>query len=151
VFFDFGCVQNIETERRRLVLSAHQAAGCRDFDGFDVAAAEMLMVAPGRHRARVLDYMHFALSPVFDSPFRVTRTFATEVVERFKAMGLEFAKMPKGEFVQMPPGILFLNRLQFGFFSILARLDVEVDYAAVERRFIPRGWATLDHSGAESG
>ncbi len=143
VFFDFGCVQTIEIDRRRLVLRAHEAAGRRDVPGFDEAAATMLMVAPGRHRARVLDYMHFALSPVFASPFHVTRSFATEVVDRFKAMGLEFAKLPRGEFVQMPPGILFLNRLQFGFFSILARLDVEVDYAAVEREFVPRGWAAL--------
>ena len=29
-----------------------------------------------------------------------------------------------------------LNRLQMGFFSILARLDVEADYAAEERAFL---------------
>ena len=29
----------------------------------------------------------------------------------------------------MPPDMLFVNRLQFGFYSVLARLDVEVDYA----------------------
>jgi hypothetical protein len=29
--------------------------------------------------------------------------------------------------------VLFLNRLQFGFYSVLARLDVDVDYAAIER------------------
>ena len=36
----------------------------------------------------------------------------------------------------MPPEMLFVNRLQFGFYSVLARLDAEVDYAAVERGFI---------------
>jgi len=36
----------------------------------------------------------------------------------------------------MPPDMLFVNRLQFGFYSVLARLDVEVDYAAVERAFL---------------
>ena len=35
----------------------------------------------------------------------------------------------------MPPDMLFVNRLQFGFYSVLARLDVEVDYAKVERDF----------------
>ena len=148
VFFDFGCVQTIEPERRELMLQAHDAAGAGDYPRFDEAAAQMLMVAPGRHRMRVLEYMHFALSPVFDSPFRVTRPFAADVVERFKAMAMEFAKLPAGQFVAMPPGILFLNRLQFGFFSILARLDAEVDYAAVERGFVPRGWQTLRESQA---
>jgi len=146
VFFDFGCVEVISAERRELILRAHQAAGKRDYPGFDDAAAQMLLVAPGLHRERVLEYMHFALRPVFHAPFRVTRPFSAEVVERFRTMGKEFAKLPKGEFVAMPPGILFLNRLQFGFFSILARLDVEVDYAAVERRFIPRGWDALHAS-----
>jgi predicted unusual protein kinase regulating ubiquinone biosynthesis (AarF/ABC1/UbiB family) len=143
VFFDFGCVETISLERRELILRAHDAAAERDFERFDDAAAQMLMVAPGRHRERVLEYMHFALSPVFRSPFHVTRAFAAEVVARFKGMAVEFAKMRKGEFAQMPPGILFLNRLQFGFFSILARLDVEVDYVAVERGLVEWGWDTL--------
>jgi hypothetical protein len=30
-------------------------------------------------------------------------------------------------------------RLQFGFYSVLARLDVEVDYATVESAFLPAG------------
>lgn len=149
VFFDFGCVETLALPRRELILRAHDAAGQRDYPRFDEAAAQMLMVAPGRHRASVLEYMHFALSPVFRSPFRVTRAFATEVVERFKTMAIEFAKLPKGQFAQMPPGILFLNRLQFGFFSILARLDVEVDYAEVERGFVPRGWTELRREQAK--
>jgi len=38
--------------------------------------------------------------------------------------------------VQLPSGMLFMNRLQFGFYSVLARLDVRIDYAEVERRFL---------------
>jgi len=41
-----------------------------------------------------------------------------------------------GNFVPLPQGMLFMNRLQFGFYSVLAKLDVEVDYAAVERAFM---------------
>jgi hypothetical protein len=33
--------------------------------------------------------------------------------------------------------MVFLNRLQFGFYSVLARLNVAVDYAALEREFLP--------------
>jgi hypothetical protein len=46
-----------------------------------------------------------------------------------------FAK--DNSFVQLPPNMIFLNRLQFGFYSVLARLDVGVDYAAVEKGFLP--------------
>lgn len=150
VFFDFGCVEMLSVERRELILRAHDAANAKDYPRFDEAAAQMLMVAPGRHRERVLDYMHFALSPVFRSPFRITRPFAADVVARFKAMAVEFAKMKKGEFAQMPPGILFLNRLQFGFFSILARLDVEVDYGAIEEGLIEWGWDELRKAKGEA-
>ncbi len=45
-------------------------------------------------------------------------------------------KVPADQFFNMPTDMIFVNRLQFGFYSVLARLDVEVDYAAVERRFI---------------
>jgi hypothetical protein len=45
-------------------------------------------------------------------------------------------KVTDAEFFTMPPEMLFVNRLQFGFYSALARLDVEVDYADVERGFI---------------
>jgi hypothetical protein len=41
-----------------------------------------------------------------------------------------------GSFVMLPPSMLLLNRLQFGFYSVLARLDVSADYAAVERDFL---------------
>ncbi len=39
----------------------------------------------------------------------------------------------------MPPDMVFINRLQFGFYSVLARMDVEVDYAAVESAFTGDG------------
>ena len=50
-------------------------------------------------------------------------------------MAVTIVKNKNDNFVPMPPGILFINRLQFGFFSVLARLDVEADYAAAERTF----------------
>ena len=43
------------------------------------------------------------------------------------------AKAPRGQFAPLPPEHLFLNRLQVGFYSVLARLDVAVDYGALER------------------
>ena len=56
-----------------------------------------------------------------------------------------------GNFVPLPEGMVFMNRLQFGFYSVLARLDVEVDYAAVERAFMadiaPEATARRDTRG----
>jgi len=38
--------------------------------------------------------------------------------------------------------MVFMNRVQFGLYSVLARLDVEVDYAQLERDF----WPEVEHS-----
>jgi hypothetical protein len=36
----------------------------------------------------------------------------------------------------IPTGLIFTNRLQFGFYSVLARLDVEADYVGVARKLL---------------
>lgn len=53
-----------------------------------------------------------------------------------KTMAQLSLKAPRDEFFGMPPDMLFVNRLQFGFYSVLARLNVEVDCASVEREFL---------------
>jgi hypothetical protein len=40
------------------------------------------------------------------------------------------------EFAPLPAEWLFFNRLQLGFYSVLARLDVAVDYTAIEREIL---------------
>jgi hypothetical protein len=47
------------------------------------------------------------------------------------------AKARRGAYAPLPPEHLFLSRLQVGFYSVLARLDVAVDYRAIESRLLP--------------
>ena len=70
--------------------------------------------------------------------YRMTRPFATKLVEQFKETGVKVRKLKDDEISPMPADFFFMNRLQFGFYSVLARLDVEVDYSAVERAFLPK-------------
>ena len=63
----------------------------------------------------------------------ITRDYCAELVDGFKVLVGEMRKSSKSDaLVPLPDGMLFINRLQFGFYSVLARLDVEVDYLAVE-------------------
>jgi hypothetical protein len=73
------------------------------------------------------------LAPLFHSPYRITRTYAAELVTEMRALASAVRKVPAAQVMTMPPHMLFMNRLQFGLYSVLARLDVVVDYAAVER------------------
>jgi predicted unusual protein kinase regulating ubiquinone biosynthesis (AarF/ABC1/UbiB family) len=136
-FLDYGCIQPIP-RHRTLALRNHRAALARDEADFALGAAAMVDARPGRLLDMAVRYTRRCFSPLFESPFRFTKPFAASLVDGMREMALVARKAPAAEFFTMPPEMLFLNRLQFGFYSVLARLDVEVDYAAVEREFIDR-------------
>jgi predicted unusual protein kinase regulating ubiquinone biosynthesis (AarF/ABC1/UbiB family) len=134
-FLDFGCVQPIEEERRPAARAMHRAALARDETAFAAHASNLLGLRGGEYGARAVLYSRRCFEPMFGSPFHITRAYTTSLVEDMKALkSLFWAK--DGSFVMLPPAMLLLNRLQFGFYSVLARLDVRVDYARVEREFL---------------
>lgn len=135
IFLDFGCVQPIRTDRLEAARSLHRAALRRDEPAFRRAAATILEAKGGSYEDAATAYSRRCFEPVFASPFHITSEFATSLVREIKSVKEQlWAK--DDSFVQLPAGMLFMNRLQFGFYSVLARLDVCVDYAAVERRFL---------------
>jgi len=73
--------------------------------------------------------------PLFASPFTMRPSYVAELVRGIGEMKAEIFAKDKS-FVMPPPGLTFMNRLQFGFYSVLAQLEVETDYAAVERAFL---------------
>jgi hypothetical protein len=83
------------------------------------------------------EYSRLCFEPLFRSPYRITRPYAAGLVDAMKSMAVATHKLPDAEIFAMPGEMLFMNRLQFGFYSVLARLDVEVDYAEVESHFLP--------------
>ena len=134
-FLDFGCVQPIGAERLPTARAMHIAALNKDERAFAEHTAVLLGTHGGEYGTRAVAYSRRCFEPMFGSPFHVTRTFTTSLVTDLRDLKrLFWAK--DGSFVMLPPAMLFLNRLQFGFYSVLARLDVRVDYARVERRFL---------------
>lgn len=134
-FVDFGCVQPFEPERLKAARKVHAAAHSGDREAFKKAACVMLDTKGGAYEEMVIEYVTACFRPITDSPFHLTQDFAASLVSHFKKMAVTLVKGRNDNFVPLPPGILFVNRLQFGFFSVLARLDVEADYAAAERTF----------------
>ena len=134
-FLDYGCVQRIG-DRRAHAQTAHRAALARDEAAFRAAIATMVGAKPGALGDMAVDYTRRCFEPLFGSPYRITKPFAAGLVGGMSEMATVARKVHKSEFFTMPPEMLFVNRLQFGFYSVLARMDVEVDYAAVERAFL---------------
>jgi predicted unusual protein kinase regulating ubiquinone biosynthesis (AarF/ABC1/UbiB family) len=135
VFLDFGCVQPILGERLELARSLHKAAMVGDEAAFRRIAAEILMTQGGAYEKTAVDYSRLLFEPIFSSPYRITRKYAASLVEGIHELK-QIALKDDASFVPLPPGMLFMNRLQFGFYSVLARLDVEIDYRAVEAGFM---------------
>jgi predicted unusual protein kinase regulating ubiquinone biosynthesis (AarF/ABC1/UbiB family) len=133
-FLDFGCVQPIPEEHQRQGRAAHVAAIDRDDRAFDEAVRRMLGLRGGRYEAFAIAYTRQAFAPLWRSPFRITSPYVAGLVHAVRDVKLDLVRDPT--FVAMPPSMIFMNRLQFGFYSVLARLDVEVDYCAVERDFL---------------
>ncbi len=145
-FLDFGCVEQIPVERRRQVVSMHRAAAVGDWDSLNKAGAALLQTQGGAYEERALAYLREILRPVSESPFRLSPEYVRNVVQMFKANFKDFGKGEAGDgFVALPPGMIFLNRLQFGFYSILARLNAPVDYRDVEAKFMHR-WDEMPES-----
>ena len=135
IFLDFGCIQPIRGDRLGAARDLHRAALARDESAFKRAAAVILESKGGSYEAAATAYSRRCFEPVFASPFRITTEYASSLVSEIKTVKDQLFAKDKS-FVQLPSGMLFMNRLQFGFYSVLARLDVTVDYASVERRFL---------------
>ena len=135
-FLDFGCVQPIAPGERQHARAMHRAAIARDEPAFYGSARKLLGSRPGPMEDLLFRYVRFTFRPLFDSPFHITRAFAADCVEGFKEMATGARKLKDDQVTAVSPDLFFINRLQFGFYSVLARLDVPVDYAAIEKSFI---------------
>lgn len=134
-FLDFGCVQPIEPEYRERARALHVASLDRDEAAFEVAARRLLETRGGAYERDALSYTRKCFTPLFSSPFKIERSYVAGLVSDIRKMKNHMLGRSSG-FVQLPPGTIFMNRLQFGFYSVLARLDVEVDYRSTESTFL---------------
>lgn len=133
-FLDFGCVQELDDDVLGYSRATHLAALRHDEQDFACAVVQLGNTDGGAYEEAFQHYLHKCLEPVFRSPFRITRTFVTGLVQEIFDMK-KIALSRKGKMVAVPESTVLLNRLQFGFMSVVARLDVEVDYAHIERSF----------------
>ncbi len=130
-FLDFGCVQPIGPDRLRQARALHAAARRGDEARFREYCVAILKTRGGSFETTAVAHSRATFEPLFASPFHITREFVAGMMQRVMSMKEQLFAKDKS-FVPLPDGILFMNRLQFGFYSVLARLDVPADYRTVE-------------------
>jgi predicted unusual protein kinase regulating ubiquinone biosynthesis (AarF/ABC1/UbiB family) len=134
-FLDFGCVQPISEHHRTNARAMHRAALEKDEAAFRTAARVMVGTRPGAFEDLLIGYVRGTFETLWNRPYRITRPYAASLVDGFKEAGQLARKLPDSEITPISEDLFFINRLQFGFYSVLARLDVEVDYAGEELSF----------------
>ena len=134
-FLDFGSVQVIEPLFLHAARAMHRAAIDNDEAGFRVAAARACQTQPGPYETDLLTYLWRCMDPLKQSPFHMQRDYVAHVVK--STQELKRHLFNKQSNVTPPPvGVALLNRLQFGFYSVLARLDAVVDYQGLQRELL---------------
>lgn len=139
-FLDFGCVQPIPEEIRRPAVRAHQAAVAGDLAKFDTAVSAMLGTQGGEFGEATRKYTTECFRPLLSERFRITPEYAAELFQGVRTMKKSMLAKDRS-FVAPPPQLALMNRLQFGFYSVVAKLDVELSYREVEAEFLPEAAA----------
>lgn len=137
-FLDFGCVQVLSERRRLLARAVHKAALDRDEAKFARAVCELLESNGGRFEQFMVAFTRRAFEPLFASPFHMTPDYLRGLVQWVRDSKVALLR-ERGPLSAFPPELALMNRLQFGFYSLLSRLDVEVDYAAIDRAILEEG------------
>jgi len=139
-FLDFGCNKRIPpvlVEGMKRYVRALQRA---DESGFYRACVDVLGYDPSDPESFALytQYTRLILRPlVEDGPFRYTKEFARETVAFLVRGGKKIVLRPDEAFpslpapVRMPSDYTFVNRLQWGFVSVLAGLGAEANWRRV--------------------
>jgi predicted unusual protein kinase regulating ubiquinone biosynthesis (AarF/ABC1/UbiB family) len=137
VFLDYGCVKHFPDPMiarwRRLVL-AHLDGQVADFRAL---ASELgFFAADSAIDPDVLyDYFQY-----FYEPFHSDRTFTFTPDYNARSLGMIFR--PTGRFaglskqLNMPPDFVFVNRIQWGVYSILAELGASGNWHRIHREYL---------------
>jgi len=139
-FLDFGCVKRLSpevTEGMKAIVVALQDGDrdrflylCVDVLGYDPTDAEPWQL--------YTEYTQMILTPLTtDARFKYTREFAREAVRYLVRHGraivlkpnMTLPNLPKP--IRMPTEMTFVNRLQWGFASVLAGLGAEANWRRV--------------------
>ena len=136
-FIDFGCVLPVEAEHLGGARAMHRAAAAGDMRAFQLGVRQVAQTVPGDYEDALTHYMQRCFAPMLERPYRVTRPYVTEIVAAVQDMKM-FAFKKRSRFTSFPANVLFVNRLQVGFYSVLARLDASVDYSAIDREILGR-------------
>lgn len=138
-FLDFGCVRELPLELVEALRDSIRAVRDRDMPRFRRAVTELGVVG----RPKKFDFDHFfeVMAHLYEPLVAPRFRFDSEYVRR----GHQYngPSSPNARALAIPPAFVWVMRLQWGLWSILARLEAEGDYRPLLER-------ALDEAPAEA-
>jgi predicted unusual protein kinase regulating ubiquinone biosynthesis (AarF/ABC1/UbiB family) len=134
-FLDFGCVQEVNGAYFEALPELHGAALADDYAAFARAGRAGLATRDGDYERALLGYLWRCYEPLRSARYHITRGYVAALVRDTQALKKQMFKSD-AQVTPVPRGLVLLNRLQFGFWSILGRLDVPAEYARVHRAIL---------------
>lgn len=143
ILLDFGCVKEISeamsAKMRRYVraaIVASQSDAAEDWAEYEAAVGDALRLDEGDAEVASFyrEYLLFILEPILaDEPFAFTPDFVARsndlLLERKRELVFGKGKLPRvPKLPPMPADYTFINRLQWGFYSVLTRLRANVNW-----------------------
>lgn len=129
--YDFGCVRRFEPAVIAALASLVRAVQADDPDAIDAALTSLGGTPPRKPAARARVH---ALVRGFFAPLRATGAHAIEPGGALAGPAM-FADKRALLGLALPGSLLFLLRLRFGLYAVLARIGAVVDWAALEARW----------------
>jgi len=137
VFLDFGCVKRFPADMARLwsgLVASHFAEDRAAFrEG--LVALKFLKADSPLDADRLYGYFQLFYEPFrFDREFAFSREYIASTFRQVFAPDGEFAGMSKQ--LNMPGDFVFVNRIQWGVFSILGQLAARANYHRIHREYL---------------
>jgi len=137
VFLDFGCVKYFPEPMLKVWMELVRGHFGNDADEFRRRAIDLGFMTEKRDIPADLLYEYFGY---FYEPFRYDRDFEFSREYNAKSLGMVFK--PDGEFaglqkkLNMPADFVFVNRIQWGVYSILGTLGATGNWYKIHREFV---------------
>lgn len=133
-FLDFGCTRALSADNTEKVRELHRRAIAGDRDGLADQALDTFGMSGVEGIATDLarEYVVNCFRPIWtEGGFHLTSDYAASLLSGLRD-GAWRVLRDGGDVAPLPAEWVFFNRLQLGFYSVLARLDVEVDYRELD-------------------
>jgi predicted unusual protein kinase regulating ubiquinone biosynthesis (AarF/ABC1/UbiB family) len=136
-FLDYGSVKMFTRERYASMRAIEQAVAHDDRDGTiaELRHAGFLPRNAAVDEDIVFDWFRLYTYPVLaEQPFEFTPEFAAEVLRSTTDPRSRYNDVLRR--LNLPPDYLLLNRIQWGLYSVLARLGASNDWAAIRDEYL---------------